>query len=228
MAQKDSSFNSFHWHRIKIELKNVRLNAGVNIHPFVPVEAIVKEVTGKTAKENGAVFFHIPGRKHTAKLRREETLHVEVIFTNFSSDDVAQWLKIFAEYFEGGKKENNFAVAKINPVEERDYKTLCEECTVSKMEGEIALDFFTPIPFKPKKGKVRSYIEHGQFVTSFVNRFSRLFGAVVEYESPTDNFAVLPYYWNYTDVKLPSFFAAGEHAIRERVHRHNLFKRGVS
>ena len=150
------------------------------------------------------VFFHLPKRTHTFKLHTAEELQVETIFVGQPLAWINLWRSELQTYLAETGEGQNFALASMGEIEERSYAQLVEEHPFPQQEGEVCLEFLTPIPFRPDKQKRRTVLSKKKFVELFEQRLTRLFGESIRYEPGTDDFSVLPYYWNYTEIKRAS------------------------
>lgn len=205
MQSTDSHpLSALRWHRQRLTLQNVRLVPGQKAHPFSVIQAIVKDVTVKVGGEDASVIFHIRDRKHTYKMQLLEKLPLEIFFFQKDENYVARWRRSFQDYIHDELTGKNFDIVEMSPVEERCLQTLVAEMGPLPTEGELCLEFITPFPFKRRPDKPRSFIDSQTFIASFTNRFSRLFGVSVSYSGKDDDFTVLPYYWNYTEIRHPS------------------------
>lgn len=206
--------NNLQWHRLRVTLRNVRMAPGQKARPFAVVQAIIKDVTAKFEKpEEALIFFHIKDRAHTYKMQLMDKLPVEIFF--FQKDDqyVRRWVTAFKNYLQDEVTGKNFDLADISQAEKRNLEAVAKEIGDIQAESEICLEFITPFPFKHQPGKHRTQIGKSAFLSAFTNRFSRLFGQPVEYQTEKDDFAVLPYYWTYTEFRHPSKSQPGTHQL---------------
>jgi len=197
---KNHPLSSLTWRRLRVTLRNVRMSPGQKARPFEIVQAIVKDVTAKIEKvDDSLIFFHIKDRKHTYKMQLGDTLPLEILFFQKDEEYVRRWLRVFTDYLSDEITGRNFDLAETSPVEMRNISTVAAEIGDVNEEGEICLEFITPFPFRPRSGKRRTLIDRATFIASFTNRFTRLSGQTITYKSEKDDFAVLPYYWEYTE-----------------------------
>ncbi|MFW6172250.1 MAG: CRISPR-associated endonuclease Cas1 [Elusimicrobiota bacterium] len=82
----------------------------------------------------------------------------------------------------------------------RDFKKLNDELGQIPKNGELCLEFLTPLFFKPKSKKIRTALDTSTLIKGFERRFSRLFGTNFSYKDNED-FFVIPAYWNYTEIR---------------------------
>ena len=195
---------SLKWYRLSVILLNIRLSRSTLSHPFSIIEAIIKGVTLSLFPDRDIqpkIFFHIKEKKHNFKIKQGDKILVEVFFCKSNLEYVNQWKERLKEYLEDPIAGKNYKIVEIGEPEERCFEKILDEIGQIKSEGEISLEFLTPFPFKPERYKHRTYISKENFIYSFVNRFSRLFGQEIVYESNNDDFSILPYYWKYTEIK---------------------------
>lgn len=206
MVEKNNNiFSSLNWYCLSADLVNIRVVPWSSAHPITVIEAIIKGTTDLLEKsEEPLIFFHIKNKRHTFKLRESERLEIEVFFFQKDLEYVKQWQEVFKTYLADPKTGKNFELIKTPRIEERRYDLIASQIGDMPVEGEICLEFITPFPFKRQKERQRTYITKQTFIQSFEKRFSRLFGKNITYQSNEDNFSLLPYYWNYTEIKHPS------------------------
>jgi CRISPR-associated protein Cas1 len=194
--------SSLRWHRLRVTLRNVRMSPAQKAHPFSIIQAIVKGVTAQMGTaEDTSVIFHIKDRKHTYKMQLMDKLPLEIFFFNKDKNYLAKWRQFFEDYIHDDVTGKNFDIAEIAPIDERNLEAVAAYIGVISSDKEICLEFITPFPFKRRPDKHRTFIDKETFITAFTNRFSRLFGQTITYQSKDDDFTVLPYYWNYTEIK---------------------------
>ncbi|MEO0115867.1 MAG: CRISPR-associated endonuclease Cas1 [candidate division WOR-3 bacterium] len=215
-----NSFSKLRWYRLQVTLVNIRTAKTMTAHPISTIQAIVKGVTTLaglstycpplTAKEKkneiqkpeaSPIFFHIKNKHYTFKLYESVQIPLEIFFVRMDLPVVNYWVETFQNYLNDPATGKNFDIVNLGAVEERNFKILCDEFASIEPEDEITLEFLTPFPFKPAKEKQRTFIDKITFIRSFEQRFSRLFGKEITYQSQSDNFSLLPYYWNYTEIK---------------------------
>lgn len=171
-------------------------------------ETLQDEIEGKAHEP--LIIFHARGRKHISKMREYDRISLEICFFRKGREYVRQWRDAFQTYLSDPVTGRNFEIVEMGDVEERCFGQLVRERDIPHAEGEICLEFLTPFPFKPEKGKSRTYIAKTAFIRSFERRFSRLFGGEIVYSSPDDRFSILPYYWNYTEIRHASMSQPGQ------------------
>lgn len=156
------------------------------------------------------IIFHTRGRRHSLKMREYDKVFLEICFFRKGRAYVRQWRDAFQAYLSDPVTGRNFDIVALGDVEERNFGQLAGEMDVRHTEGELCLEFLTPFPFTPEKGKARTYLAKTAFVRSLEKRFSRLFGREIVYRSQNDRFSVLPYYWNYTEIRHASLSQPGQ------------------
>jgi len=197
-----SPFSGFKWYRMRVVLRNVRLSSRMLAHPFSVFQAIVKTVSSAVEnKGEPVVFFHLKDKKHTFKMREGEEIPLEIFFFNCDLKYVEFWREIFGVYLSDSISGGNFEIAEMGEVEKRSYELVEKEFGKIDFKKEICLEFLSPFPFKRKKDQPRTYLSKADFIRFFEKRFSRLLGREILYEKYDDDFSILPYYWNYTEIK---------------------------
>ena len=193
-------FSSLHWHRLSATLINIRSSPKMIAHPTSVMEAIVKGVSSNIGYEK-TVIFHIRHQRHTVRFREGDRFFLDVLFFQAASNEIERWRSGFIEYLADPGTGRNYALHEAGPVEERSYSDLLGEVGKLPTEGELCLEFLTPVPFKRLKKHLRTYLDKGVFIESFKSRFSRLFGTPVNYSAGNNHFFILPYYWKYTEYR---------------------------
>ena len=210
------SLESLHWYRLCTTLACTRTAPAMSAHPIAVFQAIVKGVTlslggGEPApQEELKVFFHLAGRRHTSRLNRNDKLILEIMFCGYSRKYAEQWREAFEEYLADPQTGKNYDIVELGEVEERNQAILAAEHGELPSDGEICLDFLTPLPFKPERDKNRVFISTNGFMQILTRRLSRLFGKELVYRFGDDDFYLLPYYWNYTEIRHPSRSQEGQ------------------
>ncbi|MCM8804084.1 MAG: CRISPR-associated endonuclease Cas1 [Candidatus Omnitrophica bacterium] len=193
------------WYRLSVKLVNIRKLTSTSSHPFSIIQAIVKSITSSFYENNqisqSHIFFHIKGKRHTFKIKQGDIIPLEIFFCKRSLEYVNEWKERLKNYLEDPETGKNYHIVEISQLEERYFEKVLNDIGKIKTEGEIFCEFLSPFPFKPEKYKHRTYISTENFIHSFEKRFSRLFGEEIVYKSNKDNFSVLPYYWQYTEIK---------------------------
>lgn len=122
-------------------------------------------------------------------------------FCNRPSGYAEQWREAFAVYLADVETGRNFQLKELGELEERSLACLAAEQAFLPAGPELCLDFLTPLPFKADKGKGRTWLSVNKFVQLVESRISRLFGCSTRYQGADDNLRLLPYYWNYTEIR---------------------------
>jgi len=201
----EQGFFSLLWYRLQITLINIRTVPSSNSHPYSVFEAILKGVNQSAGiTENSFVFFHIPKRKHTFRVRQSDQVPLEILFCKCTKDFVEQWRSAFVSYLQNPSTGKNFDIVTLGDVEERNYSMVLNEYGSLPTEGEVCLEFLAPFPFKRAQGKQNTFITKEAFIKALEARFSRLFDQNIVYAGSKNSFSILPYYWNYTEIRHPS------------------------
>lgn len=207
-------FSHLTWHRLQFSLVNTRPYHLPKAH-IVSIDAIVKSVSRNLTPDGSpedpapSVFFHLARRRHTFKLHQSERLGVEVLFVNADRDWVNAWRATLQTYLASKEGGQNFSLVQLGDVEARTYDMLACECQPVTAEGELCLEFLTPVPFRPENPKERTLISKEQFVGLFERRFRRLFDEKCMYGSEADDFGLATNCWHYTEIRRPSVSQPG-------------------
>lgn len=210
-----SDLSSIIWHRLQTEIVCRRVVPSMSAHPLAVFQAIVKGVSstlngGVPPRDNDPqVFFHLRNRRHTTRLSEGAPLHLDLYFCNAPSGYAEKWREALATYLASPDTGKNYEVITLAPLEERSLARLCEEHSDLPSEGEICLDFLSPLPFRPERGKDRTWLSEAKFVTQLQNRITRLFGNCPTYYHRNDDWYLLPHFWNYTEIRNPSHSQPG-------------------
>ena len=198
-------FKKISWYRLTVTLLGKKPSTVMKSHAVSVIQAIIKAVSSNckpfaSLESENLPVFHMKNKKHTFKMKPFDQIPVEIFFFKNSLGDAIQWKECLANYLADEKNSRTFELFNMGEVEERNFNVLSSELNIEQTEGEICLEFLIPLPFKREKGKNRSYISKTHFIQRFEKRFSRLFGKEFKYECSKDNFSILPYYWNYTEI----------------------------
>jgi len=184
---------------------NIRASSQMKESPLAVMNAIIQgaNIDAGWEKNDREIFFHIKGKNHKFKVHEGHEIPLEIIFVNKKTEDITNWAAAFKNYLADPVKGKNYSLVRMGEIEKRSYELLAKEIgplnTVGNEVGEICLEFLAPLPFKPEKG--RTHISKNAFIRCFEKRFQNLFGSGIAYDESSDNFAILPYYWNYTSHK---------------------------
>jgi CRISPR-associated protein Cas1 len=179
-------------------------------HPLSVFQAIIKGVTaslGNTAEP--AIFFHIKDKKHTFRMKEGDRINLEILFCRQDLAYVNLWRDAFKAYIADPLTGKNFDIVELNEPEGRNLSRAAADAGELPAEGELCLEFLTPLPFTPAKGRHRTYLTADRFISLFEKRFQKLFGIEITYKKQGDDFRLLPYYWHYTEIRHPSHSQPG-------------------
>lgn len=214
MTSFSEPFSSLRWCRLTATLVCVRTSPAMKEHPFSIIQAIVKGVTvkldGAYQPDNPHVLFHIKNRSHRQALRQFNRLDLEVFFLRKDAQYAQRWATTLKDYVSDHVTGKNFNIETIGEIEERSLERLSKEMRGIKEEGEICLEFHTPMPFRVSKKNSRTALTKPALEKSFKERFSKLFKEEFVYDGKGDDYSVLPYYWNYTEVNHSSKSQPGQ------------------
>ncbi len=207
---KPHPFSALDWYRLPVTLLNIRAIPCMSAHPVSVVQAIIKGVSLSIKNEAGpSVIFHIKNRKYSFRIRQSDRIFLEIFFFKSTLEYISRWKQALMDYLADPITGKNFDIVQIGEIGERRFDKLAEEAGISHVEGEICLEFMTPFPFNKEKNRHRTYITKETLIKSFEKRFSKLFGREMAYKRQSDDFSLLPYYWNYTEIRHPSISQPG-------------------
>ncbi|GAB4408267.1 MAG: hypothetical protein OHK0032_03680 [Thermodesulfovibrionales bacterium] len=179
-------------------------------HPLSVFQAVIKGVAASVSDiAEPVIFFHIKDRKHTFRLRESDRINLEIFFCRQDLAYVNQWRDAFKAYIADHVTGKNFDIVELGEIEERCLDDAESNVGDLHDEGELCLEFLTPLPFTPTKNRHRTYLTAERFVKLFEKRFQKLFGIEITYKKQSDDFRLLPYYWNYTEIRHPSHSQPG-------------------
>jgi CRISPR-associated protein Cas1 len=201
--------NSLTWRRLPVTLINTRISPAAKAHPVLVFQAIVKGVTTAIGPEDPSIFFTIQDRRHAGKIPEGDRVGLFILFCGHDEAYLERWTTALRDYLADPETGRNFQVCEIGKVEERSLSKIIDERGMPESEGEICLEFLTPVPFKTEKNKPRTHISRETLIKAVTERLSRLFGRKLEYRSEGDDFSVLPQYWNYTEHRHASLSQSG-------------------
>lgn len=207
---------SLSWLRIRASFKCRQDHPRVS-SPVCVMEAITKAVSDATwgipANEwANRPIFHFIRKPYNFKLKEDEIYQVEFLFTDKIQEEVLLWIDNFIHYFTEPEAEKTFIPVDIFPPENRNLYQIMQECGEIPDSGEICLHFLTPLHLKPQPGKSRFWLDAHHFTHSLINRFRRLFSCKFNL-ADSSRYEILPYYWNYTEIKHRSFSQKGHQQL---------------
>lgn len=195
-------FTNLKWHRLSVNVLNIRTSSSMKAHPLVIFQSIIKGISSQiTLSEEGHIIFHLKNKKYTYKIKQGDIINLEILFTGYSKETVSYWREALLQYFSDSENGKNYHIERLGEVEERYLEKIIAEIGEIPSEGELCLEFLTPLSFKREKNKNRIFLSKTEFIKLFEKRFSKIFGINLQYSSDTDEFSVLPYYWNYTEIR---------------------------
>ncbi len=199
---QDNPLSALTWHRLSATLINIRSSPAMTAHPLTVFQSIIKGTsTLAGCSDEPEIFFHLKNKGHTYRMKESDRITIEFLFCRHTSEFVKQWSGAFKAYLSDPKTGRNFDILEMGNAEERTMSKLFSELGTLPEEGELCLEFLTPLPFKIEKDKNRTYISRQALIRLFEKRFAKLFRKEIAYKDTDDNFSVLPYYWNYTEIK---------------------------
>jgi hypothetical protein len=199
-------FIEIKWYCLGITFLGKKNSSIMKSHPISVIQAIVKAVSSKTPgftslEPDIIPVFHIKDKKHSYQLKALDQVPVEFFFFKPCLEEIYQWRQNLLDYLSDPVHHQTLEILSAGEIEERNYTTLVHENTAVPPEGELCLEFISPLPFKREKGKSRVYISKDRLIKLFEKRFSTLFNREFKYQPEQDDFSLLPYYWKYTEIK---------------------------
>lgn len=204
-----SLFTGIKWHRLEVVFLCKKASVLMKNHPISVIQAIVKTVSGKTPpfsslQPSSMPIFHIKDKKHSYKMKPMDQIPIEFLFFNHQPEAISVWKKNLEEYLEEPVYRKTFEILSLEEPEERTYSRLTCQLATLPDQGELCLEFLMPLPVKREPGRSRVYISKEKLIRLYEKRFFTLFGKNFTYQPGEDDFSLLPYYWNYTEIKHPS------------------------
>lgn len=195
--------NLSEWYRLRLTLINERASPAMKAHPISIMEAMVKHVYtrafGKAHTDDASYFFHFPDRTPPQKIREGTQISLDICLCRTTAEKAHRFRSAFKAHIKDKANEQNYSLLALNDIEERQFHHLIQETVYLPANGEICLDFLTPLTFQKPAGKHRLFIDKKDFIQLFERRFSRLFGTEITYPGNLEDFSILPYYWNYVE-----------------------------
>ena len=198
------------WYRLRVDLVNIRMLPSSQEPSLCIMEAIIKGVSSKAG--TAVPIFHITGKRHSFKINENTRIPLEIFFCQSDRNDVECWCAALKKYLSNAETGKNYDIATLDEIEERTLAKVTDEAGDFPNEGEICLDFMTPLPFEGR-GLSRYFLSPDAFIRAFVQRFRNLFNTNIDYLPDTDNFSILPYYWDYAEPRHQSKSNKGSQLI---------------
>lgn len=156
----------------------------------ISIDAFNRDILRHLSSENDRLFLHqYYQTQGTDYLGLKKDIPEEIHYS------------IYTILLKAGYYKNNYTVRECSQIEERSFKKLTGEFPEMQSKGEICLDFKTPCSFKRETGRKREYLTKEILIRTLQNRIEYLFGTAIPYEPHEDDFEILPYYWEYREIK---------------------------
>jgi CRISP-associated protein Cas1 len=200
-------FKELQWFRIQLKLTGSNRVDSAKHKPIEVFQAILEAIGAKLfpqgLPENRFLqVFHFSNQKIGFQWRPNAPIDVQVLFFRCGLQEVEQWKQELRLYFQDETHCKTFHLLDAGIVEPRDFNMLLAEFPAHiPGQGELCLEFLSPLPFKTQLGKSRLYISKNQLIRSLETRFQNLFGKRFQYQSEADDFTLLPYYWEYKELR---------------------------
>ncbi len=208
------SLGGISWHKVDIRLKNTR-NIFAREHPLSIFQGMFKFAAAK--KGVTADFFYHPVQEQLAsRIHKNREYDLELIFPNASPNHIEEFIAGLEQHLKN--KRNNFTLLHAGPPQSRCLADLEKEWQTTSFSGEVCLDFYTPLPFKPKSSDRRWIIAQDVFFRCLTNRVKRFYN--IDLPDATQawrEIRILPYYWQYTEHRHKSRSNSGKQFINGAV-----------
>jgi CRISPR-associated protein Cas1 len=151
-------------------------------------------------RETPSVFFHIKDTPSHFRIRKGIILPLEIFFCRADIAYAKKWRENLEIYLSDGETGKNFEIDQIREIEERRYSVLASELSPFPDEGEICLEFLSPLHFISAKSGNRTFLTREQFASLIEKRICKLFKIDITCGMGDDDFRLLPYYWHYKEI----------------------------
>lgn len=205
-------FNSFRWFSFQIELiGRIHRNKTKTLEVM---QAVIEAVSFKTWPKGlpadlPVPVFHFKNRKFNFTLNKNDPIKAEIMFFRTPLKLVKEWRNNLIGYFNEKDNQRTFILHRMSEEKHIVFAKEIEQYDKFPKAGEICLDFLSPLPFKPEKGKHRNFIDSKMLLKGFENRIRSLFKINVDLNYLSNDFSLIPCYWNYTEIKHKSFSQPG-------------------
>lgn len=213
MTTSTELLNRLHWWKLNVEL----LSTFNHTRSWLTIlQGIIKAVTLKTAEQynleefkTNTPVFHLTDKKFNSKIYEGTRLDLEIIFNPLNDKALYLWRQAFIEHLNEDESSRRFLIREVSDLQKRDIKALMKEKDTLPQRGELCLEFMTPLPFTPLEGRDRCYITKEQFIKLITGRLKKLSDLEINYEIKYGDWYLLPYYWNYTEIRHQSLSQPG-------------------
>lgn len=194
-----SDITSLTWYRLSATLLNIRSVLGRSEPPVAVFQSIVKGVTTFFGSEDETIIFHLRDHRHYKGYREGARIGLEIFFCHHPLDYVEKWRQALSDYLSRPQNSKNFKLLSCHAPELRTYQKLASEWKDFPTEGELCLEFITPLSFPRQKGKPITFLDADRFVGMLASRFTKLFCKSIKYLGAPSGFKPLPYYWHFNN-----------------------------
>lgn len=200
-----SEIYSITWYRISVTLKNIRfLHSLVKEHPISIINGIIETVNyqyGLSKKGRQKVIFHIVNKNPAFKIREGTYIPIEIFLCGFSTEEAKSWIMHFIDYLSQSPNNSNFEISTKPTLAERNYYSVLQEFGNINTEGELCLEFLSPIPFIQGEGKHKTALITKDFISLFTKRIFKLFGVDLSTYSGNDSLKIISNFWHFQEIK---------------------------
>ncbi len=194
-------FKKLNWTEITFSLFANKDKNEYHIPTSFAINSIVKSIILQDDLfDPNAAIFHIPNRWFYFKPTKGSIFNVNVMLTGRNKDLGYIFIERLNEHFDIENNNKNYSL-----INEPIIKNVCFEDIVPEYEGsltdtEFTLQFLYPLHFKPLPKRTRLFIDSPYMFKMTKSRFERLFSKEFP-QINTDKFSLLPYYWQYAELK---------------------------
>lgn len=195
MTQNLLSPHDLVWFRCQLWLTPTFVNH--KAHPLIIIEAIVKGISELSqTHEQLRLSFSVRGQTgYRLRLKRDKAICIEVVSACQDQAVLQRWLDTARCYFDPEQPGKNFHLTQIGAWQEQSISWLP---IMTLTQRELCWNATTPLPFKPNKGKSRTWLDFAQFRHLIEKRLQRFFNK--EQVLPDADMQLLPYYWEYAQI----------------------------
>ncbi|MFZ3209354.1 MAG: hypothetical protein WA140_11050, partial [Geobacteraceae bacterium] len=153
-----TAIESLRWQRLSAELVNIRSSPAKKAPPVAIFQSIVKGINIQMGEgEESPVFFHLRDKSHTFAMRQGDRVTLDVFFCRRDESFAKEWRERFIACLASPETGKNFDIVGIGGGEERSLAAVVAEAGPLPEDGELCLEFLTPLPFRQEKGKPRTH-----------------------------------------------------------------------
>ncbi|MCX7991570.1 MAG: CRISPR-associated endonuclease Cas1 [Proteobacteria bacterium] len=196
------------WYKLTLELEKIRQSSFEREIPQVVIHSIVKEISSNKLDN---IFFHIKNHTFGERIRKGESITVEIIIPTDNRDLAEEINKRTINYLNTPSGGRNYKLIDTF-LEKRGYDDIFLGSSFDFEAEETTLEFLTPLHFRPLEEHHRTYLDKSTFIKFITKRLKRLFDLQVEFSEDMD-ITIIPYYWQYKEKVHYSKSQIGTHQL---------------